>query len=324
MSHSPDIPASCNKQLPSLLRIGAQHADMKHNESIRDAYNNFCGIPRICFRALQDGGELGLIREIESALNSITSIDNFFRSTTGILPFADKASNKLVRIEPVEETNYRKAYPAILSGFIARRVFDRMLQYRLIKASDSIMNLLSDTAQRGYGGTLFEQAVHYKFRSGFQLRPQPLTENATGLEIDILKFDNEAEGYFRTLDVRAGPNSRAVHQKYLNRYLIPISKTQESVDAVWISKTMTVFFQMTVKRYHGTKLRGVIEALNQLPAHARTNICIVFVVPKNDIGVKGFQSQKILAPVGTPQELHDVVAVMPQYMYEFDVNVLYM
>lgn len=201
----------------------------------------------------------------------------------------DNASNKLVKIEPPENTNYRVASTAILSSFIARRVFDRMLQYRPIKASDSIMNLLSDTARRGYGGTLFEQAVHYKFHSGFRIRPRPLTENALDLEIDILKFENEAGGYFHTLAASARKSSRAVHHKYLHRYLIPISKTQESVDAVWIS---TVIFKMTVNGNHGAKLHGITELLKELPSDTRENVCIVFVVPKDDEGVKGSNARK--------------------------------
>jgi hypothetical protein len=252
------------------------------------------------------------LQNVQSAINNIQSIEAFIRSTSGPMPFPDKASNKLVRMEPVDNTNWRATSTELSSNYIAERVLNQILLYKTINASQLIKNLLSAPESRGYGGILFEQAVHRRFRAGFQFSPSKLMPTAPNLQIDIIKCDHEAEGYFHSLSVRAAKGSRAVHSKYLKRYLVPISKTKESVDAVWLAKDSTAFFQATVNPNHELKGNGITELLNELPNDAK----------KHDERTKNFKKQKISFPAGTPQAQISEVQSYPQYVYYFAIKSL--
>jgi hypothetical protein len=88
--------------------------------------------------------------------------------------------------------------------------------------------------------------------------------------IDIRKVDDadpEVVRRFYTLSVRARKGSPNVNDKYFGHYLIPISKTQESVYSVLISENFTAFFQMTVPPTRdGIKFKGIADILRELPA----------------------------------------------------------
>src|SRR6266540_695562 len=101
------------------------------------------------------------------------------------------------------------------------------------------------------------------------------------------------------LSVRASKGSQKVDDKFLNQYLIPLSSTAETVDAVYISRDVTVFFQMTVSP--SLNLKGITELTNELPAFAKKRICIVFVVPDHDPTCKPYKCQKIVIPLGVPK-----------------------
>jgi hypothetical protein len=254
-------------------------------------YSKFHRIPRICFYALTKGATDAYLQEIQSAINNIGSIETFIHSTSGPMPFPDKTSSKLVRIEPVDHA-WRTTSTMLLSDYITKRILERISLYRMINASQSIKNLLSDPNSRGHGGKLFEQAVHRKFCAGFQFFPDKPTLDAPQLEINIIGFDNEADGYFHCLEVRSAKGSRAIN-KYVQRYLVPISKTKESVDSVWLSTGCTVFFQVTVNPDHGLKGHGITELVDEPPGDAKKNVYVVFVVPLDGERTKSFKHQKI-------------------------------
>jgi len=236
------------------------------------------------------------------------------------MPFKDAASHTLVRIEPIDGTNWTSTRTELLSDFISRRVFEWIRLYEAVKISELIMGLLRNPDARGYGGKFFQQAVHRKFRAGFSFQPTPLTENASNLSIDILKVDEEADGYFYTLSVRAKSRSRDVHAQYLRRYLIPVSKTQESVDAVWLSVHSTAFLQITVSPDHPLKLLGITALTDELPANVKKNIYIVYVVPYGDKSTEHFKQQKIISPAGMDSNIVKEVEKYPQYVYYLDLN----
>jgi hypothetical protein len=258
--------------------------------------------------------------KIQEALKNMPSIKSFIRSTSGTMPFKDATSHTLVRIEPVKDSDWKRTETELISEYISNIVFEHIRLHEAANISESIMGLLRSPDARGYGGKLFEQAVHRKFRAGCRFEPQPLTEGAPRIFIDILKVDKEADGYFYTLSVRAKKGSRDVHAKYLNQYLIPVSKTQESVDAVWMSNECTAFLQMTVSPQHAVKLLEITTLTNELPFNATQNVCIVFVVPKGDKSTLDFKPQSIVYPVGTLDDVVKKVLGYPQYVFYFDLD----
>jgi hypothetical protein len=280
--------------------------DHQHSEKLRDAYSKFRGIPRICFYALRKDAMRAHLENVKGAISQIQSIEKF-------MLFLDGASSKLVRIEPVEGTNWRGTHTSILSDYIFQRFADRT-------TFTVIENLLSSPLTRRNGGKLFEQVVHRKFCAGFKFSPRKLTYKAPNLTVDIIKFDNEADGYFHSLSVQATTGANTVHSKYLKRYLVAVSKPEESVDSVWLGKNYTVFFQMTVNPNHGLDGHEVMQLVNELPADARKDVRIVFVVPHHDEQTKKFERQKITFPMGTSQTQQDEVNGYPQYVYYFDLN----
>jgi hypothetical protein len=309
----------------SLLYVGLpDNVSNEHCESLREGYAKFGGIKRRCFYYLQSEDDVNAeLRRISAAIDGISSMKNFILSATGPMPFDNKTTNLLVKIEPVDGSGWRDTRTTLLGGYIAGRVLDRIRLYRTIKVSESITQALEKPDARGHAGTLFEQAVHRKFRAGIRFQPRRMTVNGPNLEIDILKTDNEADGYFYNLSVRAAKGSRKVNDKYLNRYMVPISKTKESVDSVWISKAVTVFFQMCVSPRHPMKLHGILEILAQLPAEAQKDVRIVFVLPANDEPTKDFKSQKIERPAGLPNSkvaTAEAVDRYPQYVHYVDLG----
>ena len=100
--------------------------------------------------------------------------------------------------------------------------------------------------------------------------------------------------------------------------MVAILKTKESVDSVWISNSCTVFFQATVSPEHVTKVHGIIELLAQLPANARKDVRIVFILPANDERTKNFKCQKINRSIGLPNSkvnTAEEVDKFPQYVH---------
>ena len=212
----------------------------------------------------------------------------------------------------------------MIRGEIARRVFGRIQLYHKFKLSESITQALQVNTDRGKAGSLFEEAVHQKFSAGIRFQPRGVTPDAPQLDIKILKLDQEHDLYFDNLSVRAAKGSCKVKAKYLDRHMVPISKTKESVDSVWISESCTVFFQITVFPRHPVKLHGIIELLTQLPTAARKNVHIVFILPTHDEATKNFKCQKIDRPAGvilkSKVTTAEAVDKFPQYVHYVDLS----
>ena len=289
-------------------------------ETLRDAYTKFVGIPRRCFRALNEG-DAHEMEIIMSAIDNIENIEDFAKSTIGPMPFKTKASHALVRMEPTED-KWDKQITNLLSDYVADLVFDRIDLHNTLKIRDSIESLLRNPNARSWGGKLFERAVHRVFRKGFEFEPEAMDNNAPSLLVQIKKVESEAEGYFHTLAVRAGKGSQRVGEEFLNQYLIPLSSTAETVDSVDILENVTVFFQMTVSPFHSLNLKGITELTNELPAHAKKRICIVFVVPDHETTCKPYKRQNIVIPPGTPTHVSDPVVAYKQYVYYFPMDKL--
>ena len=287
---------------------------------LRDAYTKLAGIPRRCLRALEQDGDAYETRIIKDAINDIDDTLNFAKSATGSLPFKTKASHALVRIEPTDNT-WDNRSTELLSNFVADLMFDRINLYNTLKIRDLIDYLLRNPNTRGWGGKLFERAVHHAFRKGVEFEPEAM-DDAPSLHVKIKRAESEAAGYFHTLSVRAEKESQRVGKQLLNQYLIPLSSTAETIDAVHIEEDVTVLFQMTVSPTHVLNLNGIMELTNELPAFAKKRICIVFVVPDHDTTHKPYKRQNIGIPHGVAKDVSDPVVAYKQYVYYFPLDKL--
>jgi hypothetical protein len=222
------------------------------------------------------------LRKINNAIDNIRSIEDFARAMKGSLPFKQEASHNLIRTEPVPDTRWMKSRSELKSSFIAELIFQQVCLHQTIELSEDISGLLLDPDSRGHAGRLFEPAAHCTLEKGMRIEPTPITPKAPHLVFDIHKANPNINRRFYTLSVRAAPRSRTAHAKYFGQYLLPISKTQESVDAVVIYKYFTVFLQMTVTARPGIKLDGILDLLKELPSNAKKQLFIVFVLPSDD------------------------------------------
>ena len=127
-----------------------------------------------------------------------------------------------------------------------------------------------------------------------KVRPTALTPGAPPLILDIHKPNPKIGRRFYSLCVRASSGSPNADKKYFNQYLLPILKTQESIDSL---RHFTAFLKMTVSTRHGTKLNGILDLLDELPANAKKNLRIVFILPSDDKETRSFKRQKIISPV---------------------------
>jgi hypothetical protein len=78
---------------------------------------------------------------------------------------------------------------------------------------------------------------------------------------------------------------------------------------------------MTVSSKHGIKLNGILDLLKELPANAKKNLRILFVlVPSDDKETASFGRQKILIPQGASPEDIALVTSIPQYVYRLSLK----
>ena len=264
---------------------------------------------------------------IKDALRNVTSLEDFARSMNGLSPYKDAATHKLVKIEPVPDTNWEQSHTELISDYVSQLVFERVKGYQTL--SEAISGLFLNPDSRTHAGRLFEQAAHRAFENGMKIKPIGITTTAPTLTIVIHKVNEtypEVVRYFYTLSVRAFKGSPDVNDKYFGHYLIPISKTQGSVDSVLISQNFTVLFRMTVSpRKHGIKFQGIVDILKDLPANAKKDVRIVFVLPTGDKEIKSVGRMNIThIPQGTPAEEIRLVESYPQYVYRLSFKGLNM
>jgi hypothetical protein len=77
---------------------------------------------------------------------------------------------------------------------------------------------------------------------------------------------------------------------------------------------------MTVSSKHGIKLNGILDLLRELPANAKKNLRILFVLPSDDKETASFGRQKILIPQGASPEDIALVTSIPQYVYRLSLK----
>ncbi|KIM82692.1 hypothetical protein PILCRDRAFT_88384 [Piloderma croceum F 1598] len=89
---------------------------------------------------------------------------------------------------------------------------------------------------------------------------------------------------------------------FLGLYMVPIAESEPSIDALFISSAYTtLLFQMTVSDRHPVSFQGVDKIVNNLPAKARKDICIVFVIPARGSSGEAFRGIQSIQPIDTPQ-----------------------
>jgi hypothetical protein len=214
--------------------------DAKHNVTLQLAYARYAGIPRVCMRFFSDADDE--IRAIQKALRDVKSFDTLLHAINTEVDYPASTSHRLVKVEPENDSYTSESYEPV-SEFVAGLVFEEIRKHKDAKLSDSIFENFRNPDKCGYAGILFETAAHHTFQQhDYEMKPTSITPDATILTI---KISGIAHRFF-SLDVREEKKySCNVSEKFLNRYFIPWPKTQDSVDALWISMDITVFFQMT-------------------------------------------------------------------------------
>ena len=227
-------------------------------------------------------------------------------------------SHKLVKVNPdPEDSSFTTHSTTFVSDHIAERVFECLKNVKDARLAETIFEGFRDPKRCAHAGQLFEMAAHRTFQHDFEIRASLLSTDATTKMNDlIIKIKGEPSHFF-SLDVRASKGSRNVDPVYLNRYLIPWSKINNSMDAMWISKDTTVFLQMTKQLYHGMHFEGIWVLYKELPYNATKNVCLLFVIP-GDVSMVSFHRQKINFPIGTNEEDRRLVESFPQYVYRLN------
>ena len=137
----------------------------------------------------------------------------------------------------------------------------------------------------------------------------------------LFKMKIRTTDVFTQLNVRAYICLRDVGAEHYYRYYIPQMKTKESLDAVLFTQFFTVLFQITVPPTHPINLQGIVDILREIPANAKKDVRIVFVVPDSDPSVQNYRHQMIRTrPTGYDADEKDMVERFPQYVYYINVN----
>jgi hypothetical protein len=130
---------------------------------------------------------------------------------------------------------------------------------------------------------------------------------------------------YYSLDLRETSGAQKVHPDFLDLYMTPISKTECSIDALFISSAHTTFlFQMMVSRRHPINFRGLDEVVRNLLAKAQKDIHFVFIIPaQGSLGeqFKGIQStQSIDIPQNADKDKVAKFKGFPQYVCWLDID----
>jgi len=315
---------------PSLLYackdlIHLNMLDPVHWKKMRENYSIFRGIPRSCLWSLDDDVLEAQKAEIKSALDSMTSLDDFARGISGQLPFNPNTSHCLVRVEPID-TKWLATRTEIKSNYIAEPIFERIRILARARFSDKLMEYLADPNTHGPAGILFEQAAHYSIRKGLTLTMTSLPSGTTThVSIPGIPVEKNKKSRYCSLSIQEKPGSRAVHPDFLNLYMTPKSKNEPSIGAMFIdSEHITYLFQMTVSPHHPINFQGLDEVFKYLPAKAREDVRFVFIIPAKGPSGEVYQGIQTVQRIDTPQNA-DVLTVekykrLPQYVCRLDVS----
>jgi hypothetical protein len=204
-------------------------------------------------------------------------------------------------VEPTD-SRWLKTRTELLSDCIAELVFDRIHMVTMARLSETLVQYLADPDAHSKAGILFEHAAHFALRKGLTLTMTSLSDLKTKVRMSVPRVGKNENSCYYSLAIREEPGSQKVHADFLNLYMTPVSKTEPSIDALFISSAYTTFlFQMTVSDRHSISFRGLDKVVSNLPAKARKNICIVFVIPARDALGKKFRGIRSTQCIDTPQ-----------------------
>ena len=299
--------------------------DVDHCKRLRDAYSIFRGIPRLCFRSFTPEGLEAQWAVISHALNDIKSMEDFIRATTGQVPFNPNTGHRLVRVEPID-ARWLKTRTELLSNRIAELVFQRIRIVTKARLSETLMQYLADPDARTKAGILFEHAAHFSIRKGLTLDMTSLS-SGTNLQVcmPVTPDGKNEKSHYYSLAIRETSGSQMVHPDFLDLYLTPISKTERSIDTLFISPAYTTFlFQMTVSHQHPINFRGLDEVVRNLPATAQKDIRFVFIIPARGLSGEEFQGIRSTQRIDTPQKADkdkvEMFKGFPQYICRLDID----
>jgi len=254
--------------------------DADYCKRLWEVYSIFRGIPRLCFRSFATAGLDGQWALINQALNAINSVDDFIRATMGQIPFNPNTSHRLVRVEPID-ARWLNTRTELLSNHIAELVFLCICMVTKARLSETLVQYLADPDAHTKAGILFEQAAHVSIRKGLTLSMTSLS-SGTKLQVclPVTPVGMDEKSCYYSLAIQEISGSQWVHSDFLDLYLTLISKTEGSIDALFISPAYTTYlFQMTVSRRHPINFRGLDEVVRKLPAKAQKYIHFVFIIP---------------------------------------------
>jgi len=279
----------------------------------------------LCFRSLTPAGLDGQWALIHHALSDIKSMDDFIRATTGQLPFVPNTSHSLVRVEPIDD-RWLKTRTELLSDRIAELVFKRIRMVTTARLSETLVQYLADPDSHSKAGKLFEQAAHVTIREGYTLTMAPLSSDSkTAVDVPIPAVMDNPKSRYYVLNIRKESGSQQVHADFLDLYMTPMSRSEPSIDALFISPTYTTFlFQMTVSEQHPISFQGLDKVVSNLPAKAKKDIRFVFVIPARGVSGEVFQgirsTQSIVAPQGADDAKVEEFEGYPQYVCRVDID----
>ena len=208
-------------------------------------------------------------------------LERFAQAIVGQVPFnPNNTSQHLVRVEPIDNEWYLTR-TELKSNYIAELVFERFRILAQAQVPQKLLEYLADPMTHGLAGTLFEQAAHYSIRQGLTLVMGPLPSGETlNVEIPCIPVGKNEKSRYYSLSIREKPGSRQVHPDFLDLYMTPKSKSEPSIDALFISsENVTYLFQMTVSSSHPINFQGFDAVFKQLPAAAQRDVRFVFIVP---------------------------------------------
>ena len=109
-------------------------------------------------------------------------------------------SHILVRVEPTND-QWGDPRTEFLSEYVASRMYNWINLHGSMTIRNSIDYLLRTPPACTWGGSLFEKAIHLRFRTGITLEPQGLDDDSPPLHIKINPVTSEADGYLCMLSV---------------------------------------------------------------------------------------------------------------------------
>jgi hypothetical protein len=192
--------------------------------------------------------------------------------------------------------------------------------------SETLVQYLADPDAHSKAGILFEHAAHFTICRGLTLTMASLSSDSKmAVGILIPAVGDNAKSRYYVLNIWKESGSQQVHADFLDLYMTPMSKSEPSINALFISPTYTTFlFQMTVSEHHPISFIGLDKVVINLPAKAQKDIQFVFIIPARGASGQLFQgirsTQSIVAPQGGDEAKVEKFEGFPQYVCRVDID----